>query len=167
MLTLRSMTAQDLELVARWLVTPHVTKWYVTGGVDAEIDDIRPSVAGEQPPHMLIVEEERRPIGWCQWYLLSGYPDYEADVDGQPGDVGIDYAIGDPACIGRGLGTDLIGLLRGLIREIHPGAGIVADPDAANTASRRILEKNGFGIVDERIVPSDQTDAPMAIYRLA
>jgi aminoglycoside 6'-N-acetyltransferase len=88
------------------------------------------------------------------------------DVDGRPGDIGIDYAVGDEARAGRGLGTEVIGRLVNLIREVHPDAGVVADPDATNVASRRILEKNGFGLIDERIVPSDETEAPMAIYRL-
>lgn len=137
----------------------------VTGRIEAEIEDVRSSVAREQRTNVLVVEEDGRPIGWCQWYLLSDYPEYETDVDGQPGDVGIDYAIGDPTRIGRGLGTQLIDVLVGQIRQVHPGAGIVADPDATNKASRRILEKNGFRLIDERVVPSDETDALMAIYR--
>jgi aminoglycoside 6'-N-acetyltransferase len=167
MLSLRKMQTEDLELVARWLAAPHVARWYVTGSVDAEIDDIRRSVAAEQPTHMLVVEEDGRPIGWCQWYLLSAYPDYACEVDGQPGDVGIDYAIGEAARVGQGLGRALIEDLVRLIREIHPRAGVVADPDAANRASRRVLEKSGFGLVDERMVPSDGSGEPMAIYRLS
>lgn len=66
MLTLRDMQAEDLGLVTRWLEMPHVAKWYVTGGIDAEIEDVRLSVVGEQPTHMLIAEEDGRPVGWCQ-----------------------------------------------------------------------------------------------------
>jgi RimJ/RimL family protein N-acetyltransferase len=166
MLTLRRMRTEDLALVARWLGTPHVAKWYVTRSIEAEVEDVRQSLAGAQPTHMLVIEENGRPVGWCQWYLLGDYPEYESDVDGRPGDVGIDYAIGDLACIGRGLGTELIDSLVRLIRELHPGAGVVVDPDATNMASRRILERNGFTLLDERIVPSDETDSLMAIYRL-
>jgi RimJ/RimL family protein N-acetyltransferase len=42
----------------------------------------------------------------------------------------------------------------------------LADPDAANTASRRVLEKNGFRLVAVKPVATEATDAPMAIYRL-
>jgi aminoglycoside 6'-N-acetyltransferase len=166
LLTLRAMRESDLQMVARWLETPHVARWYVTGSVEAELEGIRQSVRGDHPTHMLVVEEDGEPIGWCQWYQLWDYPDYAHDVDGQPGDLGIDYAIGDPGRIGQGVGTELIGCLVRLIRDIHPEGGIVADPDATNVASRRVLEKNGFELVDERIVPSDETDGPMAIYRL-
>jgi RimJ/RimL family protein N-acetyltransferase len=44
---------------------------------------------------------------------------------------------------------------------------VIADPEASNTASRRVLEKNGFRLLDERSLASEPTAAPMAIYRLA
>ncbi len=60
----------------------------------------------------------------------------------------------------------LIAALVTEIRRRHPGAGILADPDAANRASRRVLEKNGFRLVAVRPVATEASDAPMAISRL-
>jgi RimJ/RimL family protein N-acetyltransferase len=82
-------------------------------------------------------------------------------------EIGIDYAIGDPAQVGRGVDTMLIAALVTGIRRCHPGAGILADPDAANMASRRVLQKNGFHLVAVRPVAIETSDAPMAIYRLS
>ena len=73
----------------------------------------------------------------------------------------------DPAQTGRGVGTTLIAALTAEIRRRHPNAGILADPDAANAASRRVLEKNGFHLVAVRPVATEASDAPMAIYRLS
>jgi hypothetical protein len=53
------------------------------------------------------------------------------------------------------------------IRRGHPGAGTLADPDAANMASRRVPEKNGFHLVDVRPVATEASDDPMTIYRLS
>ncbi len=64
------------------------------------------------------------------------------------------------------MGTALIGVLVAHIRKRHPGAGLIADPEAANLASRRALEKNGFVLQGERVVATERTDAPMAVYRL-
>jgi RimJ/RimL family protein N-acetyltransferase len=75
------------------------------------------------------------------------------------GEIGIDYAIGDPAHVGRGVGTTLIATLTTEIRRRHPGAGILADPDAANMASRRVLEKNGFHLVAVRPVVTEVISA--------
>jgi predicted acetyltransferase len=44
---------------------------------------------------------------------------------------------------------------------------MLVGPDAANTASRRVLEKNGFELVEIRPVATEPSDAPIAIYRLA
>jgi RimJ/RimL family protein N-acetyltransferase len=43
---------------------------------------------------------------------------------------------------------------------------MLVGPDAANTASRRVLEKNGFELLEIRPVATEPSDAPIAIYRL-
>lgn len=43
----------------------------------------------------------------------------------------------------------------------------MADPEAHNVASRRVLEKNGFELVAEKVMACEPTNDPMAIYRLA
>lgn len=168
MLTLRAMGPADLDLVKEWLNEPHVAQWYLDGStIEEELEDLRQCVLGDQPTHPLVVAQDGRAIGWCQWYLCGDYPDHAAGIEAQPGDVGLDYAIGDPMSTGRGLGTALINTLILYIRGLHPGAGLIADPDASNIASRTVLEKNGFRLIDERPVVSERTDATMAIYRLA
>jgi RimJ/RimL family protein N-acetyltransferase len=79
---------------------------------------------------------------------------------------GIDYAIGEPARVGQGHGTELIAALVAEVRRRYPGAGILTGPDASNVASRRVLGKNGFRLVAVRPVVTEPSDAPMAVYRL-
>ena len=64
------------------------------------------------------------------------------------------------------MGTELISALVELVRAARPRCGIIADPDAQNVASRRVLEKNGFGLVTVKAMNAEPTDDPMAIYRL-
>jgi RimJ/RimL family protein N-acetyltransferase len=161
------MRPPDLDLVGHWLTTAHVARWYLAGSsVDREVDDLRRSIAGERGVHPLIVCEDDRPIGWCQWYLCGEDTDWATDIGAGPDDIGIDYAIGEPSCVGRGVGTALVGGLIRLVRRAHPTAAVTADPDERNIASRRILEKNGFRLVSVRSLRSELTDDPMAIYRL-
>lgn len=161
------MTAADLHLVRAWLAEPHVAKWYLSGStIEDEIADLEKCVSGEEPTHALVVMESGREIGWCQWYRCRDYPQHAEAVGAEPNDVGLDYALGDPTQIGRGLGTALIGVLVDQIRKRHPGAGLIADPEAANLASRRALERNGFLLQAERVVATERADEPMAIYRL-
>jgi aminoglycoside 6'-N-acetyltransferase len=168
LLTLRPMGPDDLPLVTRWLSAPHVARWYVAGSsVEAEAEDLRRSVAGEQAVHALMVAEGEVLVGWCQWYLCGDDPAWAAEIGAGPADVGIDYAIGDPSRVGRGVGTTLIAELVRLVRAPHPRAAVMADPDERNVASRRVLEKNGFELAAVKVIPSEPTDDPMAVYRLA
>jgi aminoglycoside 6'-N-acetyltransferase len=167
MVRLRPMQLGDLALVEGWLEEPHVARWFLVGSsAPAELEDIRRSVTGDQDVHMLVVLHNDEPIGWCQWYPCSVDPAWAADMGAAPDDVGVDYAIGDPARVGGGVGTELIGALVRLLRATRPESGIVADPDADNLASRRVLERNGFELVAVRSMDSEPTDDPMAIYRL-
>ena len=167
-LALREMEDADLRLVDRWLSEPHVARWYLQGTTkEQELRECRDSLAGEEPTHLYVVEDDGHLIGWCQWYRCDDYPEHAAAVGAQVGDVGIDYAIGEPHLVGTGRGTELVAALVSLVRAVDPSAGFVADPDAANLASRRVLEKNGFELLGERPVPSEAVTAPMAIYRLA
>jgi GNAT superfamily N-acetyltransferase len=113
-----------------------------------------------------MVLEDDAAIGWCQWYRCEVDHDWAADVGAAPGDIGVDYAIGEPTCVGRGLGTLLVAALVTLVRAEHPDVAFVSDPDAANAASRRVLEKNGFRLLAVKALASEPTDDPMAIYRL-
>ncbi|HUA94892.1 MAG TPA: GNAT family N-acetyltransferase [Acidimicrobiales bacterium] len=165
-LALRPMQPADLVLVERWLGEPHVARWYLVGSTVArELDDLRRCVAGTEPTHALVVVEAGRPIGWCQWYRCDDYPDHAVAVGAEPGDIGIDYAVGEPDRVGRGVGTALVRALVDRMTAEVPGAGMVADPDAANLGSRRVLEKAGFRLVREGPVASEPTDDVMAVYR--
>jgi aminoglycoside 6'-N-acetyltransferase len=167
MLTLQPMLTTDLDLVSGWLRTPEVARWYLVGStIDNELNDLHRAIVGVEPTKVLLVVERAKPIGWCQWYLCGDYPEHAREVNAKPGDVGIDYAIGDPTRRRAGVGTELIATLITRIRRCHPHAGVIADPETSNIASRRVLEKNGFRLLDERPVASEPTAAPMAIYRL-
>ena len=167
MVELRPMRLSDLALVERWLSEPHVARWYLVGSsLDAELEDIRLSVTGRQATHMLVVLDDGEPVGWCQWYLCEVDPEWAADMGAAASDVGVDYAIGEPVRVGGGVGTALVAALVSSVRAAQPGCGIVADPDAENHASRRVLEKNGFSLVAVKTMNSEPSDEPMAIYRL-
>ncbi len=163
----RPMYEDDLALVGGWLREPHVSRWWrdppdeelaaIRGRVRAELDDAT---------RMLTLTVDERAVGWGQWYWWDDYPDEATAIEGRSGDAGIDYAIGDPAAIGHGLGRRLVAALVREIRRDRPRAGILVAPEATNLASRAVLEGNAFHLVDVRPLATEPTDAPMAIYRL-
>lgn len=170
MLSLRPMTEDDLPAVEHWLSLVHVARWWPPDTTpQQETLKYRHRINGtsSRPTTMLTITWADSPIGWCQWYRWADHPAEAAAVGAREGELGIDYAIGDPARIGHGIGTLLIAALVAEGRRHHPGAGVVTAPEAANIASRRVLEKNGFQLLAVGPVVTEPTDAPMAIYRLA
>jgi RimJ/RimL family protein N-acetyltransferase len=164
---LRPITTGDLTLVRAWLHEPHVARWWLTRtSVDEELDDIRRSrsMSGTEPFEVLLAALDGRPVGWCQWYRWWDSPDEAGELGVAPDDLGIDYGVGEPDCIGRGVGTALIGALVRHIRAATTEGAIVAEPDAANRASCRVLEKNGFELVAVRSL-SFEVEETNAIYR--
>jgi aminoglycoside 6'-N-acetyltransferase len=161
------MTEGDLPTVRAWLELPHVSRWWTRDTTAAaEIASYRRAISGAEPTVLLMASAGARPIGWCQWYRWADYPEEAAAMEASDDEVGIDYAIGEPTAIGRGLGIQLVGALVAEVRRRHPGAGMLAAPDATNQASRRVLERNGFHLVAVRPVATERRDSPMAIYRL-
>src|SRR5690242_5207895 len=164
------MTEDDLPAVQAWLRLPHVARWWTPQTTpEQEIAKYRRRITGAsaRATVMLTVTWAGEAIGWCQWYRWTDYPVEAMAMGAYDGELGIDYAVGAPAWTGRGAGTILVAALVVGARRQYPGAGVLTAPDAANAASRRVLEKNGFELTAVRPVATEPTDTPMAIYRLA
>lgn len=164
---LRPMHEDDLNRIAAWLRESHVARWW-NEPAEQELRAMRLRVRGEgdNTTRMLMVTEGGRPIGWAQWYCWGDYAGEADAIGAHPSEVGMDYAIGEPTATGRGVGRRLIAALVREIRRHNPGSGLVVGPEAANAASRAVLERNGFGLVAVRPVATEPTDQPIAIYRL-
>jgi aminoglycoside 6'-N-acetyltransferase len=171
MIELRAMTEADLPLVRRWLGQPHVARWWLQDATAAQqLQEYADRVAGRGDTGttlLIVVEPGHGPVGWCQWYRWDDTPNEARELGTDPDDIGFDYALGDPGATGRGLGTQMIAALVQHVHEHHPGCGILVEPEAANAASRHVLERNGFELVDVRPLAFEPNNHPMAIYRLA
>jgi aminoglycoside 6'-N-acetyltransferase len=143
----RPMTLDDLPLVATWLEEPHVGPWWKP----SEIDDVTGYLHGAEPVEPWLLVLDGREVGYFQVYDIGYDDEYReacATVGVEAGTAGMDYLVGDPALIGRGVGTDAIGRF---VADVVFGRGtypaVTAGPDPENAASIRVLEKNGFVFV--------------------
>ncbi len=146
-IVLRAMTHGDLPILARWLRAEHVRRWW---GNDRETDDERvaatygPRVDGTTPTRMWVVDVNGHSIGFVQDYRIRDHPSF-ALLTPDPDAIGLDYVIGEPAWVGRGLGARILWTWMLRARQRFPDAwAYFAAPDHANAALLRILEKAGF-----------------------
>jgi aminoglycoside 6'-N-acetyltransferase len=141
----RPLTRADLPQLSDWLRTPHVQRWWSPMTVADLEAEYGPSFDGIDRTRPFFAQLDGRDIGFARYYHLEDHPERQAVVD-VPGAIGIDYLIGDPALIGHGIGTRLVGeFIDAVVRIEHPTVTrVIADPEVANRASWRTLERNGF-----------------------
>jgi aminoglycoside 6'-N-acetyltransferase len=161
--TVRAMTRGDLADLTRWRRSEHVRRWWTgVGEATPQAVEARygPRIDGLTPTRMWVVEVNGRSVGFIQDYRIGDYPDY-ALLTPDPEAIGIDYAIGDPAWVGRGLGVRLLWAWMLRARHRFPeAASYFAAPDHRNAASLRILAKAGFteGLWFDEPLPDGSVD---------
>lgn len=144
---LRAAGPGDLPDLVRWRQSEHVCAWW---GADGEptaenvAAQYAPDIDGMTPTRLWIAEVNGRSVGFVQDYRISDYPEF-ALLTAHPDAVGVDYAIGDPQWVGKGLGTRVVWAWMLRARRRFPEApAFFAAPDHRNAASLRLLAKLGF-----------------------
>ncbi len=142
---MRPMTRGDLTEVGRWIRAPHVARWWDgRDQPDQVAKDFGPGIDGEEPTRYWIWEVNGRSVGFSQDYRICDHPEF-ALLCGSPAAIGFDYAIGEAAFAGRGLGTSLLWVyLRDIVAPAYADSDeLFAAPDHRNLASLRVLAKLG------------------------
>ncbi|GLW09743.1 aminoglycoside N(6')-acetyltransferase [Microtetraspora sp. NBRC 13810] len=174
MITWRRLKERDFPLLKAWLEQPHVARWWNhETSPEAVARDFGPSARGERPSEDLLVLLDGRPLGLVQRVMLADAPHSVAELAAvlpvPEGAVGIDYLIGEPEQVGRGLGPAMIRALVERTWTDLPSATCVMVPvSAANRASWRALEKAGLRRVAEgEMEPDNPIDGPVHyVYRI-
>jgi aminoglycoside 6'-N-acetyltransferase len=130
----------------------------------------RPLTEGLDPTEAFIVNLAGRPIGYVQRYLIDEHPDWRASIRaalGEDGGIGIDYFIGEPDLVGRGIGRRMISEFVQACWERYASCEhITVALQQENVASWKALEASGFERVwTGNIESSDPSDrGPSFIY---
>jgi aminoglycoside 6'-N-acetyltransferase len=167
------MRRDDLSLLLDWLQQPHVNEWWRgepsdLAGVEAKYGAC---IDGDDPTELFVIEESSRPIGMIQRYLMADEPGWSGafrDIVDVSDAAGIDYLIGDPDAIGRGVGTAAIARFSPLVFEWRPVSSIVVTVQQGNPASWRVLERVGFTRIwaGELDSPDPSDGGPEFVYLL-
>jgi len=135
----RPLTHADLPLVASWLKTPEVVRWW--GDPEHELRVVTQDL-DQASMRQWIVEYRGRPFAYVQAYSAGVWPQVHLEhlcADAQM----IDAFVGEPDMLGQGHGSAfLCELAQMLIDEGCPAVAI--DPDAKNERARRAYTRAGF-----------------------
>lgn len=151
--TFRRVTRDDYPLLAVWLGSPHVERWW-NHRFDLESieDDFGDVIDGEEPAEDFIALLDDEPVGLMQYCHFEDYPEYvdemaEVAPVGE-GAVTIDYLVGDVDRVGQGIGTAMIAAFVERVWRTDPYAThIVVPVNSGNVGSWKALLNAGFRLV--------------------
>jgi aminoglycoside 6'-N-acetyltransferase len=135
----RPFTHAELPLIARWLKTPEVIRWW--GDPEHELAVLAQDL-DEALMRQWIVEYRGHPFAYVQAYPAGAWP--QAHLKHLCADTQmIDAFVGEPDMLSQGHGSAFLReLAQMLIAEGSPAVAI--DPDAENERARRAYARAGF-----------------------
>lgn len=139
---LRPFADADLPTLAAWLAQPHVEPWFTPA------EDWLTEVRGRRERYAFIRHRilmvDGQAVGFGQHYpYAAGGEHWQGDLP-FAGTYSIDYLIGDPRYLRRGLGTRAVRLLAGEVFAQPDAQRVIVQLEAENTASCRTLRAAGF-----------------------
>jgi aminoglycoside 6'-N-acetyltransferase len=148
-LRFRPLLRSDFPLLSEWFAKDHVRPFWREPTDLASIEErYGPSIAGEDPTEVFVVEADGEPIGLIQRYLIDDNPDWKralAAAEIPVASAGIDYLIGTEDFAGRGVGPHIIDHFADDIWKRYPDASaITVAIRQENRRSWRAIEKSGF-----------------------
>ena len=114
-------------------------------GLDEVRAKYRPELRGQRATLMHMAMADSRPFGFVQSYRIMDSADYAREIGVCDG-AGMDYFIGEPELIGRGLGRAMLAAyLDQILFPSFPGERrCIVCYETANAASGGVLRSLGF-----------------------
>ncbi len=134
------LAAADLPLLGAWLRAPHVARWF--GEPTEWLAEIAANLEAPWVTYAR-VECDAAPLGFAQAYRTELAPPGVWSRE-PPGTLGLDFLLGRPQDLGRGLGHALVAQWSAWCEGRLGARRLVADPDAGNEPSVRVLRACGF-----------------------
>ncbi len=172
--TFTPISRAHFALLGQWLATPHVARWWDDDPAPAAIEAAYGGcVDGTEAAEVFIADIDAAPVGLIQRFRFGAYPEYRAELaqllDVPPAASSIDYLVGPPEALGKGLGTAMIAAFTArLWMEDAATPALIVPVQADNRASWRALERAGFTrIATGELEPDNPVDSPLHhVYQL-
>ena len=146
--SLRALQPGDMKVMHAWLNEPHLRPFYRQGPdpLESVKKKYLPRLDAASRTACVVASIGDQPFGYMQWYMNRSYPEYGIELLHREFGVSIDYFIGNPRFLGRGLGSMM---LVALLNEIEPNLApedrvfCIAHVDA-NVRAIRCTTRAGF-----------------------
>jgi aminoglycoside 6'-N-acetyltransferase len=173
-ITFRPIARSDYPMLRRWLLTPHVARWWPDDSSDEGLEEMYGGcIEGTEAAQVFIAQRAGHAIGLVQRFRISAYPQYREEIaaltDIPAGTSSIDYLIGPTDAIGRGWGSELIRAFTARLWQDDVDAmSVIVPVHAKNIPSWRVLESAGFRrVAAGHLTPDNPVDTTdHFIYRL-
>jgi aminoglycoside 6'-N-acetyltransferase len=141
----------DYSLLAEWLSNQAVLEYYEgrdkSFDLDKVINKFGPRVRGEKQVTPCIIEYERCPIGYIQYYKVD-FGEYgindEVDIKKYVSPYAIDLFIGNTNYWNKGIGTKIVQAIIEYLFKYEKVDAIFIDPQTSNKRAIKCYEKSGF-----------------------
>lgn len=136
---LREMVRADLPMLADWLATPEVVRWW--GDPDEQYDLVKGDL-DEPLMDQRIASHREVPFGYLQSYPSHAWS--APHLQDQPvGTVAVDCFVGVPEMLGHGHGSAALRLYAEQLLA-RGAAAVVIDPQPENERAVRAYRRAGF-----------------------
>lgn len=153
-------TTEDYRLMTKWLSDEDVLDYYEgrdnVFDIEKTIRKFRPRAIGEDSVTSCIIEINKNPIGYIQYYLIDT-EEYNVSesiaIKDDEKSYGIDLFIGEVNSWNKGIGTVALSSLIKYLFECEKADNVFIDPHCENKRAIRCYEKCGFkpiGIIKNR-----------------
>ncbi len=161
----RSLTEDDFALLHAWLNKSHVREFYQKEPITlAEVDaHYRPRLAPGWPTRCFIAMLDDKPFAYLQTYTLAAWPNYAALLQLGHG-TSMDFYIGEPAFVGRGLGQAMLRqFLDRVLWVLYPGESLCYLAHAASN-HRALAASRSAGFQHLRNVMEDGKTISLLVF---
>ena len=144
-LTIRLLESGDKEIMARWLSDPRVLEYYEGRNNPQDLQKIEQHFFKSQDEATrCIVEFQGRAIGYIQFYPIEKEERIQYGYETAEKIYGTDQFIGEAAEWNKGIGTQVVLLMKTYLFESLGAERIVMDPQAWNERAIACYEKCGY-----------------------
>jgi RimJ/RimL family protein N-acetyltransferase len=161
-ISFKPLSDSDLPRLHQWMQEKHVSSWWEEGTWSFKDlkEKYRTYALGYKMDQgkkkevlAFIIELQKRPIGYIQMYNALDFTREDFDPkefwpDPLSSIGALDFYIGEPDCLGRGLGVEILQTFLAKHLFQHFNACLV-DPDKKNTAAINAYTKAGFTMFQE------------------